>query len=138
MLLAGNDMTTCLSCVLMVVPLHIFAWKMGCCLACGEVRLFATKTLIFGTYPMYFDDFPIQIPPVFADFRVFEAIMKRVSSCPKKKKHCQPSPQLTQTLQIHIKYGTVNSLRKKKQLELKPPLLVTLWWITSKFTLIGI
>lgn len=65
---------------------------------------------------MYFDDFPIQIPPVFADFRVFEVIMKRVSSCPfEKKKHCQPSPQLTQTLQIHIKYGTVNSLRKKKK-----------------------
>ena len=28
--------------------------------------------------------------------------------------------------------------QKKKKLELKPPLLVTLWWITSKFTLIGI
>jgi hypothetical protein len=76
----------------MVVPLHIFAWKMGCCLACGEVRLFATKTWIFGTYPMYFDDFPIQIPPVFADFRVFEVIMKRVSSCPFEKKTLSTVP----------------------------------------------
>ena len=28
--IAGNDAATCLSSVLMVVPLHIFAWRLGC------------------------------------------------------------------------------------------------------------
>ena len=35
-LLAGNDMATCLSCVLMVVPVHIVAWKMGCWFTTGS------------------------------------------------------------------------------------------------------
>eukprot|EP00435_Cladocopium_sp_Y103_P005667 s2718_g1.t2 len=59
-LLAGNDMTTCLSCVLMVVPLHIFAWKMSCwfttgsalrrCRCTGEVLgpLFWSSTVFFS------------------------------------------------------------------------------------------
>eukprot|EP00434_Breviolum_minutum_P041306 symbB.v1.2.036746.t1/scaffold5257.1/size29319/3 len=33
--IAGNDAATCLSSVLMVVPLHIFAWRLGCWFTTG-------------------------------------------------------------------------------------------------------